>query len=420
MTRSSLNRRALLQAAVAGGLVASLPRFGFAATGGEARFVLVQLRGALDGLSAVPPVGDPDYARIRGPLAIAPPGAADGAFALDRLFGLHPALRFCAARWTAGELLACHAIATPYRERSHFDGQNVLESGGHEPSGSATGWLNRAIAALPEARAAARAGGRDAATPRGLALGQNVPLVLRGPAPVTSWAPSRLPEVDGDLLERLRELYSADALLSARLSQATTTGVLAEGGSAATAGDGDPSRKSGAALARLRTISATAGRMLAAPEGPRVAVIDASGWDTHAGEGGAQGQLAQRLRGLDEGLQALQQGLGEAWSHTVVAVVTEFGRTVAINGTRGTDHGTGAAALLVGGAVRGGRVLADWPGLAPAALHEGRDLRPTASLHAVFKGVLRDHLGLDSRALDAAFPLSAAVRPTEGLVRAPG
>jgi uncharacterized protein (DUF1501 family) len=169
----------------------------------------------------------------------------------------------------------------------------------------------------------------------------------------------------------------------------------------------------------LLAISATAGRMLAAPEGPRVAVIDATGWDTLAGEGGAQGQLAQRLRGLDESLQALQQGLGEAWSRTVVAVVTEFGRTVAINGTRGTDHGTGAAALLVGGAVRGGRVVADWPGLTPAALHEGRDLRPTTSLHAVFKGVLRDHLGLDGRALDPVFPLSAATRPIDGLVRRP-
>jgi uncharacterized protein (DUF1501 family) len=414
MTRSTLNRRTVLQAALAGGLAATLPRLGFADTGGEARFVLVQLRGALDGLSAVPPVGDPDYARIRGALAIAPPGATDGAFALDRLFGLHPSLRFCAARWSAGELVACHAIATPYRERSHFDGQNVLESGGRDPSGSATGWLNRALAALPDAAATARAtAARGAAAPRGLALGQNVPLVLRGPVPVTSWAPSRLPDVDGELLERLRDLYSADELLSARLSQATMAEALADDGA------GAAMTNAGSALERLRTISATAGRMLAAHEGPRVAVIDATGWDTHAGEGGAQGQLAQRLRGLDESLQALQQGLGEAWSRTVVAVVTEFGRTVAINGTRGTDHGTGAAALLVGGAVRGGRVVADWPGLTPAALHEGRDLRPTTSLHAVFKGVLRDHLGLDGRALEPVFPLSAATRPIDGLVRRP-
>jgi uncharacterized protein (DUF1501 family) len=230
---------------------------------------------------------------------------------------------------------------------------------------------------------------------------------------VTSWAPSRLPDVDDELLERLRDLYSADDLLSARLAQATMTDALAGDASAR----GGAATRGGAALERLRAMSATAGRMLAAPEGPRVAVLDAGGWDTHAGEGGAQGGLAQRLRGLDDSLQALQAGLGAAWSHTVIAVVTEFGRTVAPNGTRGTDHGTGAAALLLGGAVRGGRVLADWPGLKPAALHEGRDLRPTTSLHAVLKGVLRDHLGLEARGLDATFPASAAERPIAGLVR---
>ncbi|MCU0757743.1 MAG: DUF1501 domain-containing protein [Steroidobacteraceae bacterium] len=412
MSPVRLDRRQVLGAGI-GGLLATLaaPRLATAAaaTPGEARLVLVQLRGALDGLAAVPPVGDPDLARVRGALALAPPGTPGGAFALDSLFALHPALAFCAARWGAGELLAAHALATPYRERSHFDGQAVLENGGDAPSGSASGWLNRVLQALPEA--GLRGGGAGDApaqasgAPLGLALGQNVPQVLRGPVPVATWAPSRLPEVDADLLSRLQDLYADDGALSARLAQATGAGALV--GEAGAAGSGE----------RLRGIAATAGRMLAAEDGPRIAVIDSSGWDTHAGEGAARGLLALRLRGLDQALEALHGGLGAAWSRSVVVVVTEFGRTVAPNGTRGTDHGTGTVALLLGGAVHGGRVLADWPGLRPAQLHEGRDLRPTASLHGLLKGVLRDHLGLGRRALDEVFPRSLAARPVDALVR---
>ena len=175
--------------------------------------------------------------------------------------------------------------------------------------------------------------------------------------------------------------------------------------------------KGGANLERLKAIAATAGRMLAAPDGPRVAVMDAGGWDTHAGEGGAQGQLAGRLKGLDESLAALQSGLGATWPRTIVLVCTEFGRTVEINGTRGTDHGTGAAAFLVGGALRGGRVLADWPGLAARQRYEGRDLRPTTDLRAVAKGVLHEHLGLGERALAEVFPGSERVSAARDLVR---
>jgi uncharacterized protein (DUF1501 family) len=217
-----------------------------------------------------------------------------------------------------------------------------------------------------------------------------------------------MPEVDAELLERLQDLYADDATLAARLAQATGAEALA--GAAGDAGGTVGGE-------RLRGIAATAGRMLAADDGPRIAVIDSTGWDTHAAQGASQGQLALRLRALDQALEALHGGLGAAWSRTVVAVVTEFGRTAAPNGTRGTDHGTGAAALLLGGAVRGGRVLADWPGLQPPDLHEGRDLRPTTSLHALLKGVLRDHLGLERRALEATFPRSTAARALGDLVR---
>ena len=409
--------RLTLRSGLGAALAAGLPGLSFAGTGsGEARFVVVLLRGALDGLSAAPPYGDPDYLNARGPIAIARPGAASGALDLDGFFGLHPALPQLYQHYRAGELILVHATASPYRARSHFDGQNVLENGTDQPSGTASGWLNRALGALP--------GGAQ-----GLALGQNVPLLLRGPAPVGSWAPSTLPEVESELVTRLRDLYSNDAALSARLDEATRIDALANEkdvdamnptpGAGAMSGPkgATVAGKGGGYLERLKAIAATAGRMLAAPDGPRVAVMDAGGWDTHAAEGGAEGQLAGHLRALDESLAALALGLGAAWSRSIVLVCTEFGRTVEVNGTRGTDHGTGAAAFLLGGALRGGRVLADWPGLAARNRYEGRDLRPTIDLRAVAKGVLREHLALSERALAQAFPGSERVATVRDLMR---
>ena len=403
-----VSRRDVLRMGLGSGAalgLATLPGVSFAASGsGDARLVVVILRGALDGLSAVPPFADADYAAARGPLAIARPGAAQGALDLDGYFGLHPALPGLHERWRARELIVVHAVASPYRERSHFDGQNVLENGGDRPSGAASGWLNRALEALPPPRG------------QGLALGQNLPLILRGSAPVGSWAPSLLPEVEPELVARLRDLYSTDATLSARLDEATRIGALADEDGAAPGGQKQMARAGN--VARLKAIAETAGRMLAAADGPRVAVMDAGGWDTHAGEGGADGQLAGRLRTLDEVLAALRAGLGAAWARSAVLVCTEFGRTVEVNGTRGTDHGTGAAAFIVGGALAGGRVLADWPGLAARQRHEGRDLRPTTDLRAVAKGLLAEHLGVPGRALGAVFPGADRVAPLAGLVRA--
>lgn len=391
------NRRRFLLQALSGAVAAQLPGWSFAATPGESRLVVILLRGALDGLAAVPPIGDPRYASLHGATAI----SRSAATRLDDFFGLHPRLVYCAERWRAGELLPCHAVATPYRDRSHFDGQNVLENGGDRASGTATGWLNRALAALPPGSS-------------GLVLGQNPPLILRGPAPVTTWAPSLLQDPDEDLLERLEELYSADEHLSARLAEATQALGLA----GATIGADGGALRRGSRQERLQSSAAVAGRMLAAAGGPRIAVMDANGWDTHANQGDDSGQLANRLAGLDAALRSLHAGLGDAWRGTVVAVLTEFGRTVAANGTRGTDHGTGTVALLVGGAVAGGRVQADWPGLASGDLYEGRDLRPTLSMHALLKGVLRDHLALSDSALLQVFPASARERPVAELVRA--
>lgn len=402
--------------------------------GGDGRFVFILMRGALDGLAAVPPVGDPDYARLRGPMAVA-------GTRLDDTFALHPAMAFLAGRHAARELLVMHAIATPYRERSHFDGQDLLEGGGMVPHALQSGWLNRALAARAQGGAGARgnAGSRGAGASRealGVALGANVPLVMRGPAEVSSWSPSRLASLREETLQRFAELYAGDATLSARLADALASDEVASEALAgqdaagqvvpgmAMAGPGmadagkagaGKSPKSGAALAT--TLRAAAG-FLRAPDGARVAVLETTGWDTHANEGGSEGALAQRLGALDAALGQFREAMGEAWDRTAVLLATEFGRTAASNGTRGTDHGTGAAAFLVGGAVAGGRVLADWPGLSPGALYQGRDLAPTRDLRAVLKGLLHDHLQVGDAALDAdVFPGSAGVRREQGLLR---
>ena len=377
---------------------------------GKSRFVLVIMRGALDGLAAVPPLGDRDYPGLRREFALRPPGDSGGALPLDGFFGLHPALVFLQQCYAARELIVLHALASPYRERSHFDGQDVLENGSPRPHALQTGWLNRALGS------ARRPAEREA----GVALGQSVPLVMRGPATVTSWSRSKLTGLDEDTLARITDLYSGDALLATRLADALAADAMAvgEGVEAAAMMREAPSRPARGNARYAEVVRAAAG-FLGREDGPKVAVFDTSGWDTHANEGGAQGQLAARLGELDAGLATLHQELGAAWQHTAVLLVTEFGRTAAINGTRGTDHGTATAAFLVGGAVAGGRVIADWPGLSSRALYQGRDLAPTLDLRSVLKGVLSEHLSVPARALEQdVFPDSAAARPLHGLMRA--
>jgi len=417
-----LRRREFLGAGIAasaglsaGGLFAARVAFAATPSAGEARLVFVLLRGALDGLSAVPPYGDPAYAGLRRELAIAAPGSTGGAYRLDGTFALHPALKFMSESYSAKQLLVAHAVASPYRDRSHFDGQDVLEGGGLRPHAFATGWLNRALAARPGNMRNPGASGET-----GVALGQNVPLAMRGPAPVASWSPSKLGALDDDTLERLADLYASDPVLSRRLADALSTDAIARGAQAMDApGAADVPRASGRrGGANLGETVKAAAAFLARANGPQVAMFDTGGWDTHANEGNATGQLAARLGALDAGMRTLKESLGGSWHHTVELIATEFGRTAAANGTRGTDHGTGAAAFLLGGAVQGGRVLADWPGLAAAQLYQGRDLAPTTDLRAILKGVLRDHLAVSEEALQRdVFPDSAAVRPLRELVR---
>ncbi len=359
----------------------------------DARFVFVLLRGGLDGLAAVPAIGDPDFAAARGPLAQfgAPPLALEGS-----AFALHPALAGLHGLYRSGELAVVHATGLPYRDRSHFDAQQVLESGGSRPYELATGWLGRALAA---------SGNRS-----GLALTTAVPLVLRGSERIDTWAPSALPEPTPDLLARLEFLYAGDTALAQALARAKA--LREQPGMNDSAGLG-AGRNAAVTLARK------AGEMLAAAQGPRVAVLEMGGWDSHANQAAPGGALANNLRTLDAALSALRESLsGAAWGRSVVVVATEFGREVAVNGTQGTDHGTGGAAFVLGGAVLGGRVITDWPGLAKAQRFEGRDLRITTDLRGVLKGVLGDHMRVTKAVIEqSVFPASASV-PALALLRA--
>jgi uncharacterized protein (DUF1501 family) len=356
----STARRRFLQTLAAGALLPVVPglSLGAALSSQANRFVLVVLRGAMDGLAAVQPYGDPSLAALREPLLVPVPELLK----LDGFFGLHPALPRLHAMYTQRELEVFHAVATPYRERSHFDGQNVLETGLAQPDPGANGWLNALVAQV------------QAGEPAAMALGSMMPKVLQGAYPVGSWSPAVMPPLADATLARLQRLYQQDAFLGAQLEQALLAVALLDG---QTMADGQRSP----AFVQLADAAA---RFLSQEHGPVIAVLEMGGWDTHANQGAAQGTLAQRLTELDQGLEQLRTGMGSRWSNTQILVVTEFGRTAAVNGTGGTDHGTASVAFRLGGAGQGGLVVADWPGLQAGQLHDGRDLRPTRDLRTLY------------------------------------
>jgi len=385
------------------------------AEGRDPRFLTIVLRGALDGLAAVAPVGDPDWIKLRGDNALRLDGKTPP-LPLDEFFALNPAMPNVHQLYKAGHATIVHAAATPYRERSHFDWQDVLESGLGKPGAVDTGWLNRALAALePSPEAVAR--GR-----RAFAVGPVTPLVVRGAAPVLSWTPPRLPPVSEETTLRLLDLYRhTDPTLAQVLEERLGLAAIAKAGGIADKPDPNTPAVQGGGVQQVRAYFAeaagTAAKFLASPGGPRVGALAFDGWDTHVNEGAVGGRLANLLGALDGAIAAIKTNMGEAWSETVVALVTEFGRTARINGNEGTDHGTATVALLTGGALKGGRVIADWPGLKEADLYEKRDLKPTTDLRAVLKGVLCDHLRVEERALAAdVFPSSEAVAPMRGLL----
>jgi uncharacterized protein (DUF1501 family) len=359
----------------------------------------------------VAPVGDPNWAALRGDDALTLDGPTP-ALKLDDFFALNPAMPNLHGMFAAQEAIVVHACATPYRERSHFDGQDVLESGLPKPAAADSGWLNRALAGLAS-------GGRvDPNGSKVLGVGPVTPLVVRGPAPVLSWAPRRGLPASPDTVHRLLDLYRhSDPKLAAVLEENARLKAIEQAGAMNNAAGGKPLPGPGQVRAYFAEVAGTAAKFLAQPDGPRIGALALDGWDTHFNEGIAKGRLAQLLGALDDALAAVKTSMGPAWRDTVVALTTEFGRTAHINGTEGTDHGTATVALLVGGALKGGRVVADWPGLRTADLYDGRDLKPTADLRAVLKGLLKDHLRADERALAAnVFPGSDAVQPMPGLI----
>lgn len=379
------DRRAFLGGTAAAVALLAAPHIAVAQAASDRRFVFVIQRGAADGLGTLAPTGDPAFASVRGAFAQDVAGGAR----IGDYFTLHPNMAAIAALYPAREALFVHAVASPYRDRSHFDGQNVLETGGNAAYALRDGWMNRLLTLLPGAEA------------RAIAVSATVPVVLRGTREVASYAPSALPDASDDLLARVAALYERDAELHGAFAQAMQTRTMA----------GDLSGgRNGAATGAL------AARLLGGAEGARIAVIETGGWDTHANQ---RGRLGFQLRGLDGLIGALKTGLGADWANTLVLVATEFGRTAAPNGTGGTDHGTASMAMLLGGAVAGGRVIADWPGLATSALYEGRDLRPTMDLDTLIASAVSQHYRLDHpRTARALFPNIAGVRPVEGLIRA--
>lgn len=393
----SLSRRAVLGTAGALFAWAYMPRIALAAGNRDARFICVILRGGMDGLAVVGPVGDPDYARLHGDLALRLDGP-EAAIPLDSFFALSPLMPETARLYRAGQVAIVHAAATNYRDRSHFDAQDVLESGQPHPGLTRTGWLNRALSGMALG---------DKVNPAGRMLGVGAvpPLIVRGPEPVLGWAPARLGTADPELVARLERLYSAqDPRLLAALQEGTRLDDVAS----------SAGRARGEKRLPEAQMADNVGRLMAADDGPRIAALAIDGWDSHANE---TGLLRKRLAGLDAAFAAFETSLGPKWKDTVILVVTEFGRTARINGTNGTDHGNGTVAFLAGGAVKGGRVIADWPGLSDSALLDGRDLRPTTDVRALAKGVMADLYGASDRQLaSVVFPDTQTVAPFQGLV----
>ena len=365
------------------------PIVSFAKADTDRRFVFIIQRGAADGLNIVVPYADPNYLKLRGNLAIevAAPMKLDGTFAL------HPALTQVRKLYAEKEAIFLHAVASPYRDRSHFDGQNVLESGSKIPYQLKSGWMNRLLGLLPR-------DGKD-----GIAFSSAVPLAMQGAFDVTTYAPSSLPEANEDLLMRVQQLYATDRQLNPLWTSALEARGMASGQM-----KGGDKRQNDAALGKI------AAGFLAAPTGPRVAMIETSGWDTHSGQ---NERLERQLRGLDALIGGLKEGMGSTWSQTVVLVATEFGRTAAANGTGGTDHGTASAAMLLGGAVQGGRIVSDWLGLASSSLFEGRDLQPTLGLDALISNVCAQTFKLDTEmAQRIMFPYAVGKNAMSTLLRA--
>ena len=377
-----MDRRRFISCMCLGGLATfGSPTVNFAQVKQRGRFVFVLLRGGFDGLAAVVPFGDPAYRSLRGAFAF----EESELVALNDTFGLAPGLAPLRDLWEHDELAVVHAMAIPFRTRSHFDGQAVLETGIDRPVGSADGWLNRLLQTMTGDRS-------------GIAIASGMPRSLTGPFDVQTWSPTELGAVDDEYLGRLASLYRTDAALYGRFESAVQQQNLV--------GE-EPMAGGNARRGGMTPLMQAAARILKQENGPNIAAVEFSGWDTHANQGMAGGPLDRLLGQLAEGLVAFRTEMGAAWSNTTVVVMTEFGRTARPNGTRGTDHGTGGAGFVLGPQLSRGIVVADWPGLGDRDLLDGRDLRPTLDTRVVLRSVVGGVFDLTSAQLDRVFPGSA-------------
>ncbi|MBV9152116.1 MAG: DUF1501 domain-containing protein [Alphaproteobacteria bacterium] len=384
----------------AGASLLAIRSSAWAATTGDAapkRLVVVLLRGAVDGLNVIVPHGDEAYYAARPTIAIAKPGTEDGALALDEHFGLHPALAGLMPLWEARQLAFVHAAGSPDPTRSHFDAQLFIENGAPGRRAVADGWMNRLLAAIP---------GLVRGPTEAVAVGPVLPQILKGRMPVANLPLG--PAAATPLAIDKPEVASAfDRLYAAKdaIGQAYRQGRMARAELiAGLPAPPDPADSGAPAPNGFPAIAARLAGLMAHDRKIRLAVVSLGGWDTHVRQGNHAGQLAERLRPLGDGLAAFAKALGQDWQNTAVVVLSEFGRTVRENGDAGTDHGHGNAIWVLGGAVQGGRIYGEWPGLASEALYEGRDLAITTDFRAVLTVVATRHLRSPDRALSAIFP----------------
>jgi uncharacterized protein (DUF1501 family) len=392
---SGVTRRSAL---LGTGATLALARIGasFAAAPTASRLVVINVRGGLDGLAAVAPYGDPNLAKLRAPLMAPAVGKPGGMLYLGGFFGMHPSLATMQSLYASGQALVVHAVGNCALTRSHFEGQDYLQCGA--PSLLSSGWVNRVAALMP--------------APQGnlctaVAIEPDVPLSLRGAAPVAGWCGTPFPALSTALRSELAAITQPDPLLGPALSLGLQNSTQLNAAVNAAA----------AMPARLQSdfgkLGYHAGSILAAANGPRIATLETQSVDTHADQAN---RLVIDLSALDDAIYGLRAGLGSAWANTVVMTMTEFGRTAAVNGTQGTDHGTAFAMFLAGGPVAGGKVYAKWPGLSPTQLFQGRDLAPTVDFRSVAATVLQQHMGLPGSAMATVFPGAAGLTPIPGLL----
>lgn len=398
-----MERRTFLNAlAASAALVLPLGRSSWAATNAEARptknkLIVVMLRGAVDGLNVVAPVGDANYARLRPTIGLGLPGTPNGALDLDGYFGLHPALAPLMPLWQQKKLAFVHASGSPDPTRSHFDAQDYMESATPGRKNTQDGWMNRMVGQLPGTPASIRA----------LSIGPVMPRILLGPAAAMNLA-NGAAGVKANVLDRpdvgsaFDQLYAGDSRVARMYAEGRSAHhdvmSAAEKREMQAADNGAPLPNG------FPDDAARLAQLMRNDDRIQLAFVALGGWDTHASQGAATGQLANRLAPLAQGLAVLAQRLGPLFDDTTIVVMSEFGRTARENGNGGTDHGHGNAMWVLGGGVSGGKVLGEWAGVGDAALNEGRDLPVTTDFRSVLAQIAEKHLRLGDKQLVQLFP----------------